>query len=155
MFQAARASVVSGPPTALPRPAETAPTWQKPAPTDDYDDLPRRRRRRHEDDFDDDDDDGDYRDDLRRNRYIQPHRGTVVLVLGILSVCCVGVPITGLIAWILGHVDVNAMNRGEMDPSGLGQTQTGKILGMVSTLLFGFILLGYCFIGIFAGAMRR
>ena len=64
---------------------------------------------------------------------LRPHRGTVILVLGILGlVCCV---ICGIIAWAMGSGDLREMNAGRMDPSGRGLTQAGKICGMISVIL--------------------
>lgn len=122
-------------------------------PDDDTEreDEPRRRRRA----VDDDDDDDDFR--MPRSRHhLTPHRAVVVLVLGILSICCVGAPVTGIIAWILGNNDLKEMDSGRMDPEGRGQTQTGKVLGMVSTILFALLIGGYCLlfmIMVAAGAM--
>src|SRR4030042_6157410 len=76
---------------------------------------------------------------------LRPHRGTVILVLGILGiVCCF---ICGIIAWVMGSSDLKEMSAGRMDPSGQGLTQAGKICGIVSVVLlilqfiFGFIML--------------
>ncbi len=67
------------------------------------------------------------------DRPLKPHRGTVVLVLGILGlVICV---ICGIIAWVMGKNDLEEMDRGIMDPSGRGITQAGKICGMISCIL--------------------
>ena len=64
---------------------------------------------------------------------LAPHRGTTVLVLGILGlVVCV---ICGIIAWVMGKNDLAAMDAGTMDPSGRGTTQAGKICGMISVIL--------------------
>jgi len=41
----------------------------------------------------------------------------------------------GVIAWVLGHVDLKKMDAGEMDPSGRDGTATGKILGIISVVL--------------------
>lgn len=62
-----------------------------------------------------------------------PHRGGVVLALGILGfmVCF----ILGIVAWTMGSNDLNAMRSGRMDPSGMGLTQAGMICGMISTIL--------------------
>jgi hypothetical protein len=81
----------------------------------------------------------------------QPHRGTLVLVLGILSlvfslagiVCYgyfVGFPL-GLTAWILGHSDLGKMARNEMDPAGRNNTQAGMICGIIGTVLSALVLL--------------
>jgi hypothetical protein len=67
--------------------------------------------------------------------YAEPHRGALVLVLGILSfvITC---PILGIVAWWMGNDDLKAMSRGRMDPSGSGITQAGRVLGMISTILW-------------------
>ncbi len=62
-----------------------------------------------------------------------PHRGTLVLVLGILGlVCCL---ICGIVAWVLGNTDLREMDAGRMDPEGRGLTQAGKICGIISVAL--------------------
>ncbi|NIP27419.1 MAG: DUF4190 domain-containing protein [Phycisphaerae bacterium] len=64
---------------------------------------------------------------------LAPHRGVVVLVLGILGlVVCF---ICGIIAWVMGNNDLRQMDAGSMDPSGRGLTQAGKICGMISCIL--------------------
>jgi uncharacterized protein DUF4190 len=108
-------------------------------PTDEFDDDDRPRRPRSSRDEDEDrparrrrDDADDYDDPVRRPGGGAPHRGVVVLVLGILGLCC---GICGLIAFILGLVDIGKMNKGEMDPSGKGMTMAGLIIGII-----GFVL---------------
>ena len=71
---------------------------------------------------------------------LNPHRGGLVLALGILGiVCCF---ICGIIAWVMGNNDIREMDAGRMDPSGRGLTQAGKICGIVSVVLTiaGFLL---------------
>lgn len=64
---------------------------------------------------------------------MEPHRGVVVLVLGILGlVVCV---ILGIVAWVMGNGDLRKMDAGQMDPSGRGMTNAGRICGMVSVIL--------------------
>lgn len=64
---------------------------------------------------------------------LRPHRGTMILVLGILGlVVCV---ICGIVAWVMGNADIREMEAGRMDPSGLGMTKAGKICGMVGVAL--------------------
>ena len=84
---------------------------------------------------------------------LTPHRGTLILVLGILGlVCCI---ICGIIAWVMGNNDLKQMAAGTMDPSGEGLTKAGKICGMVGVILaivgivlnLIFMLLGF---GLFA-----
>src|SRR5436190_2464224 len=67
---------------------------------------------------------------------LRPHRATMILVLGILSLIlsCVGL-VLGILAWVMGNADLREMDAGRMDPSGRGMTQAGKICGMVSVLL--------------------
>lgn len=64
---------------------------------------------------------------------MKPHRGTVILVLGILSLVICG-PL-GIFAWIMGQGDLKQMDAGTMDPEGRGTTQAGKICGMIATIL--------------------
>ena len=69
-----------------------------------------------------------------------PHRGTLVLVMGILSwSCCV----FGVVAWYLGSQDIKQMNAGRMDPSGLTLTKAGYWIGVCSLLLQLLVFVGY------------
>lgn len=64
---------------------------------------------------------------------LAPHRGGVILALGIIGlVCCF---ICGIIAWVMGNGDLKEMAAGRMDRSGQGMTQAGKICGMISVIL--------------------
>jgi len=70
---------------------------------------------------------------------MKPHRGAVILAFGILGlVVC---QLFGVAAWVMGDNDLKEMRRGYMDPSGRDLTQTGRILGMVSTALLAMSLL--------------
>lgn len=74
---------------------------------------------------------------------MEPHRGVLILVFGILSiVVCF---LFGIAAWVMGNRDLEAMARGQMDPTGQGLTQAGKICGIVGCVLAA---LGLC-LGIF------
>jgi predicted Zn finger-like uncharacterized protein len=108
--------------------AAEEPPPRKEAPRERYEDEPPRPARR-DDDYEEDD-----RPRRRRRRYQQDHRGTLILTLGILSFFFAW-PILGIIAWILGANDLKEMRAGRMDPSGESQTNTGRICGMISTLL--------------------
>ncbi len=71
---------------------------------------------------------------------MMPHRGTMILVFGILGiVCCL---IFGILAWVMGNKDLREMDAGTRDPSGRGLTQAGKICGIVGVVLqiVGFLL---------------
>ena len=98
-------------------------------PEEEEEDRPRRRPRRRRDD------DDDYR--VSRG---SPHRGGVVLTLGILSVffalCC------PCIGWILGGIglsmantDLSQMDSRRMDRSGQGLTRAGQILSIVGIVI--------------------
>jgi len=85
---------------------------------------------------------------------MRPHRGAIVLVLGILGlVVC---PICGIVAWVMGNGDLRAMQAGQMDPSGMGLTKAGKICGIIAVILwivgFGLWIIGVVLLGLFAGA---
>ncbi len=96
----------------------------------------------------DDDDDDDY-DRPRRRDYVEPHRGTMILVFGILGVilCAVFAPI----AWVMGSSDLKAIAAGRMDREGEGMTRAGYILGIIGTILLILgILLSCLWIALFA-----
>ena len=64
---------------------------------------------------------------------MKPHRGSLILVLGILGlVICAP---CGIAAWIMGHSDLKQMDAGQMDPSGRGLTNAGRICGIIATIL--------------------
>ncbi len=115
--------------------AEVAPPKEAP-PRERYEDEPPRRARRDDDEYEED-------RPRRRRRYQQDHRGTLILMLGILSFFFAW-PILGIIAWILGANDLKEMRAGRMDPSGESQTNTGRICGMISTLLGAVAMVGCC-----------
>ncbi len=75
---------------------------------------------------------------------LAPHRGVVILILGILGiVCCV---ICGIIAWVMGKNDLREMAAGRMDPSGEGLTKAGKICGMIGVIWNIVALVGWLLI---------
>ena len=65
---------------------------------------------------------------------MKPHRGTLILVLGILSIVFCGI-FTAIPAWIMGNTDLAEMNAGTMDSSGRGLTNAGRIMGMIIGIL--------------------
>jgi hypothetical protein len=87
----------------------------------------------------------------RRRDYLEPHRGQLIMILGILSFFVAGL-ILGPIAWILGTNDLKAIRAGRMDPEGESQTNTGRICGMISTILHlcGIVLCCGIYMMIFA-----
>lgn len=85
---------------------------------------------------------------------VKAHRGTMLLVFGILGVlCCV---IFAILAWVMGSSDLKAMAEGKMDPSGEGLTKAGKILGIIGCVFAILSILWVVFFGGMAalGAMR-
>lgn len=64
---------------------------------------------------------------------LQPHRGMVILILGILGLVMCGV--VGIFAWVMGNEDLRKMNDGIMDPAGRDMTKAGRICGMIATIL--------------------
>jgi len=81
---------------------------------------------------------------------VRPHRGTVVLVLGILGlVCCF---ICGIISWVMGNTDLREMDAGRMDPSGRGLTQAGKICGIISVVLW-IVWIAIWLLAVFVGGV--
>lgn len=63
----------------------------------------------------------------------RPHRGTLLLVLGIAGIvfCQLLCPIV----WILANGDLADIRSGRMDPEGRGLTQASLVLGIVGTVL--------------------
>jgi hypothetical protein len=70
---------------------------------------------------------------------LSPHRGVLVLVLGILSILVCG-PV-GPFAWVMGAGDLKRIRAGQMDPEGKGMTTAGMICGIVGTVLLVLALL--------------
>ena len=88
---------------------------------------------------------------------MKPHRGTLILVLGILSLI-VCAPI-GIAAWLMGNGDLTLMDSGQMDPTGRSLTNAGRICGIVATILLilgvlcGILIFGLGILGA-AGSAR-
>jgi hypothetical protein len=75
----------------------------------------------------------DFTGPIRAAGYARPHRGGLVLTLGIIGLVACG--FVGIAAWIMGAGDLRAMQSGRMDPSGRDLTQVGMILGIVTCVL--------------------
>lgn len=86
--------------------------------------------------------------------WMKPHRGGLVLTLGILSLlgccCCCGGLVFGLPALLMGISDISEMRNGRMDPAGYGMTIAGAICGGLALAATLFGGLGNMFTG-FAG----
>jgi predicted RNA-binding Zn-ribbon protein involved in translation (DUF1610 family) len=100
----------------------------------------------------------------------EPHRATLILTLGILSIVLsvtvlvsfIGLTL-GITAWIMGYRDMKKMRANQMDPQGFGSTQAGLICGIVGTALGSLCSLyclaqvalwGFLTVGIRASRMR-
>ena len=94
--------------------------------------------------------DDDYEYDERANgrRDLKPHRGLMVLLLGIFGLKTCG--ILGIVAFTLGRNDLREMDAGRMDSSGRGMTQIGYYLGIVSAIL---ALLAIAFVALYIVAV--
>jgi hypothetical protein len=97
------------------------------------------------------------RGEVRRD--CEPHRGGLVLTLGIMSIVlgAVGIPFVccwgfgalsaavglglGIPAWIMGHRDLAMMREGVKDPVGQGSTNGGFICGIIGTCLSALVVL--------------
>ncbi len=79
----------------------------------------------------------------------QSSNGTLILVLGIMSIVCV--PILGPVAWLLGNNALTAINAGTGNPAELGNVNAGRICGMVGSGLLVLGVLYWIFIIGFAG----
>ena len=71
---------------------------------------------------------------------VEPHRGVLILVLGILGLM-MSCGVLSIIAWIMGKRDLGLIQRGYMDKEGEALTKVGYILGIVGTILFMIVLL--------------
>ena len=65
----------------------------------------------------------------------QPHpRGTLVLVLGIVGLLCIG--ILGPVAAVLGKQALDEIDRNPTAYTNRGQVQAGMILGIIATIVW-------------------
>ena len=72
---------------------------------------------------------------------LEPHRGTTILVLGILSLVMCGF-FTGIPAWIMGRNDLEKIKAGQMDPEGEGPTKGGMICGIICCVISLLSIIG-------------
>lgn len=66
---------------------------------------------------------------------VEPHRGTLILILAIVALVSGLGCILGPIVWLMANGDLRKMRTGQMDRTGEQATNTGRILGMVATAL--------------------
>lgn len=79
----------------------------------------------------------------RRRRNQTPHRGGLILALGLCSLFTGLGFVLGPIAWVMGNADLREMKAGRMDREGESNTQAGRICGMIATILY-IVSLGIC-----------
>lgn len=73
---------------------------------------------------------------------LTPHRGSTILVLGILSlIMCAPL---GIPAWFMGSHDLSEMKAGRMDREGESLTQAGYVMGIIGSILMIFGILMIC-----------
>lgn len=106
---------------------------------DEAEERPARRKRSRDEDYDDEDDDFDDLAPIRR-RPSAPHRGAAILTIGIISIfaacaCAIAGWVLGAIAINMANTDLAQMSIGRMDQSGRGNTQAGKICGIIGVIL--------------------
>lgn len=82
---------------------------------------------------------------------MQPHRGSTILVLGILGI--VVCQICGIIAWVMANKDIPLMQSGVMDPAGMDQAKAGKICGIISVILLAVVAVIMVIYIVFAAAI--
>jgi hypothetical protein len=77
---------------------------------------------------------------LRRD--VEPHRGTLVLTIGAVGLIASGIHVLSVLgvplsvaAWLMGASDLQRMRSHQLDPSGVGLTQAGRICGIIGTCL--------------------
>lgn len=82
--------------------------------------------------------------------YMKPNRGSMLLVFSILSwFVCIGF---GIAAYVMAGKDIEEMQRGQMDPTGLGLTKAARTISLVHFIFFGVIMLLYVVLFVFIGA---
>jgi hypothetical protein len=78
--------------------------------------------------------DSGWSSDSTRSMRMMPHRGPLILILGLCSwfFTC---PLFGAIAWYMGSQDLREINEGHRDPQGESLTRAGQILGLVHVVV--------------------
>ena len=73
----------------------------------------------------------------------EPHRGGLVLGLGIGAIACNVCMVPGILALVFGLKDLKAMQEGRMDKEGHGLTLAGTIMGGIMTGIAAIFVLLY------------
>jgi predicted Zn finger-like uncharacterized protein len=139
--------VAEAPPAPESAPASAPPAPQPSPPGDQTADRPPQ--------YDDDyaDDDRPLSPPRGHRRDATPHRGPLILIIGILSIVTGLGVILGPIGWIMGSHDLKEIRAGRMDFEGEGPTNAGMICGIIGTAL-GVLSLCGCGLG-FLGMMSE
>jgi hypothetical protein len=107
---------------------------------------------------------GGYFGELQRKqqRMMTPHRGVLILIVGIISLICTPSLVLGLgcgaWAYQMGTNDLNEMVSDRMDKSGAMLTQTGRFMGIIGACLsvFGLVLsIAMCIVSVMTGGAIR
>lgn len=72
---------------------------------------------------------------------LQPHRGVLILIFSLLGLL-VFFPL-GIAAWSMGSADLAQMDAGLMDPAGRSMTSSGRLIGIIATLIWCVGIFGY------------
>jgi hypothetical protein len=91
-------------------------------------------------------------DSLRRD--CEPHRGGLILALGVIGLVAsflyifalVGLPLS-IAAWTMAETDLKRIKARTMDPEGKANTQAGKVCGIFGTLIGSLWVMVFCCIG--------
>jgi len=85
---------------------------------------------------------------------VAPHRSGIVLALAIAGICfspCGSVGLAlGIGAWVMGHIDLKAIEAGQRDRAGESRTRLGRNLGIAAVGLAGlamFLWIGLMILG--------
>jgi hypothetical protein len=77
----------------------------------------------------------------------EPHRGGLILTLGVLSIClsatCIFTPLSlplGIAAWVMGQGDLGKIRGNVLDPEGETNTRAGLVCGIIGTVLSALML---------------
>ena len=109
------------------------------------------RQRYEDDDYEDDYEERPRRRGRRRGGDYEEHRGTMILVLGLLGIL-VCAPLA-IAAWVMGSGDLKKIKAGQMDPEGESSTRIGYILGIVGTVLMIITAIIVVIMIVFMGAL--
>lgn len=72
-------------------------------------------------------------------RRLEPHRGTAIIIIGLLGLFMLPF-VFGPLAWMWANEDLRKMRSGRMDPEGKGNTEAGRMMGIIATI-FAIVVL--------------